>query len=87
VSGSPIASRICWIRSDLTFEMPPGGSPPRPLRPARADGLPVDVAPVAEALAQAQEGDVAVAVVRRLRQDGEDELVERRVVRARTGVP
>jgi len=24
LSGSPIVLRICWIRTDLTFEMPPG---------------------------------------------------------------
>ena len=40
-----------------------------------------DRLPRREAVAQAQEGDVAVAVVRRLREDGQDELAERVAVR------
>src|SRR3954447_38803 len=47
-----------------------------------ADGV-----PAAEALTQAQEGDVAVAVARRLREDGQDELVEPLPVRGRDGPP
>ena len=53
------------------------GSPPRPPRPARR----ARASQVGEALAQAQVGDVAVAVVRRLRQDGADELGDRMAVR------
>ena len=45
-----------------------------------ADGL-----PRSEPLAEAQVGDVAVAVVGRLAEDGEDQLVERRVVRGQGG--
>ena len=61
------------MRRDLTWRCRRAGSPPRPprrgaSRTASQDGKP---------LAQAQEGDVAVAVVRRLREDGQDELVER----------
>src|SRR3954454_8500070 len=41
--------------------------------------------PAAEAVAQAQERDVAVAVVGRLREDREDQLVERAPVRRRGG--
>ncbi len=40
-----------------------------------------DLGPAAEALAQAEEGHVAVAVVGRLREDGEDQLVEALTVR------
>jgi hypothetical protein len=43
--------------------------------------------PGAEALAQAQERDVAVAVVGRLGQDGEDQLVEAVAVRRRDRAP
>src|SRR6266487_2398452 len=56
--------------------------------PARPDGLldlphrrVADGPPRREALAQAQEGDVAVAVVGRLREHGEDELADRVLVR------
>ena len=42
-----------------------------------------DRLPRLEALAQPQERDVAVAVVGRLRQDGEDQLVDRPAVRRR----
>jgi hypothetical protein len=37
--------------------------------------------PAREAIPEAQEGDVAVAVARRLGEDGEDELLERPAVR------
>ena len=53
------------------------GWPPR--RPSR--GASRTALPGREALAQPQVGDVAVAVVGRLRQDGEDQLVERAAVR------
>ena len=49
-----------------------GGSPPRPPRAA-----PRAPRPAREAVAQAQERDVAVAVVRRLREHRQDQLVER----------
>ena len=45
------------------------------------DGRVAHRLPRREALAQALVGDVAVAVVRRLRQDGQDQLVERLLVR------
>ena len=67
------------MRADLTLEMPPG-------RIAASTSVERRVAhrgPAREARAQPQEGDVAVAVVRRLREDGEDQLVERPPVRRR----
>ena len=65
------------MRSDLTFEMPPG----RIASSTSSTRRVADRLPGREALAQAQVGDVAVAVVRRLRQDGEDELGDRVAVR------
>ena len=71
------------MRADLTFEMPPG----RIASSTSVDRRVADLLPGREALAQAQEGDVAVAVVGRLRQDGEHELGERVAVRRRDGTP
>ena len=83
-SGSPIARRIAWMRADLTFEMPPG----RIASSISSSGASRTASQLVEALAQAQERDVAVAVVRRLRQDGQHELGERVAVRRlRPGTP
>ena len=70
------------IRPDLTFEMPPG----RIASSISSTGA-SRTASQLEALAQAQEGDVAVAVVGRLGEHGEDELGERVAVRPITGMP
>ena len=70
---SVIAGRIDLIRADLTFEMPPG----RIASSICVDRRVADVLPAREALAQGQVGDVAVAVVGRLRQDGQDQLGDR----------
>ena len=78
-SSASSSRRISWMRADLTFEMPPGRIASSTSSIGRlADGL-----PAREALAQPQEGDVAVAVVRRLREHGEDQLVESVPVRRR----
>ena len=71
------------MRTDLTFEMPPG--PDRLL-----DLLHRRVAhrlPRVEAVAQAQEGDVAVAVVGRLRQHRQHQLADRVAVGLHHGDP
>ena len=74
-----IAARIALIRADLTLEIPPG--PDRLLD--RVDGRVAHGLPAAEALAQREERDVAVAIVGRLREDRQDQLVERPMVRLR----
>ena len=51
------------------------------------DGRVAHLPPRSEALAQPQVGDVAVAVVRRLGQDGEDQLVQRAPCGFATGGP
>ena len=76
----PIARRIAWIRIDLTCrEAARAGSPPRPPR----SGASLTASQPSEAPAQPQEGDVAVAVVGGLPEDGQDQLVERPLVRRR----
>ena len=65
------------MRADLTFEIPPG----RIASSTSSKRRVADRLPRGEALAQAQERDVAVAVVRRLRQDRQDELREPVAVR------
>ena len=67
------------MRADLTFEIPPG----RIAASTSAFGASRTSAQLAEPRAQAQEGDVAVAVVGRLAEHGEDQLVERLPVRRR----
>ena len=61
------------MRADLTFEMPPG----RIASSTSSFGASRTASQDGEALAQPHVGDVAVAVVGRLREDGEDQLVER----------
>ena len=80
-SGSPIARRIAWIRADFTFEMPPG----RIASSTSSSGASRTASQRREALAQAQVRDVAVAVVRGLRQDRQDELGDRVAVRRQRG--
>ena len=70
-SGSARRSPGCAATSGRAGRR--AGSPPRPPPRARRGRPPR----TGSALAQAQEGDVAVAVVRRLREDGQDELAER----------
>ena len=69
-------ARISWIRRDLTFDMPPGLIASSTSR----SGASATSCPAREARAQPRVGDVAVAVVRVLGQDRQDQLVERRVV-------
>ena len=74
-----IVSRIALIRTDLTFEIPPGRI---------ASSISVDASrhappPSREPLAQRQVGDVAIAVVGPLREDGQDQLGDRIAVRLR----
>jgi hypothetical protein len=83
LSGSPIARRICWIRTDLTFEMPPG----RIASSTSCAGASRTASQLAKRSRKAQEGDVAVAVVGALREHGEDQLVDRAAVRRRGGMP
>ena len=61
------------MRADLTFEMPPG----RIASSTSASGASRTCSHVGEALAQAQVGDVAVAVVGRLREHRQDQLGDR----------
>ena len=63
-----IARRIAWMRADLTFEMPPG----RIASSTSATRRVADRSQVGKRLAQPQVGDVAVAVVGRLREHGQD---------------
>ena len=60
------------MRTDLTFEIPPG----RIASSISSTGRVAHRLPRVEALAQAQEGDVAVAVVGRLREHGQHQLVD-----------
>ena len=68
------------MRADLTFEIPPGRIASSTSSAARRAPP-----PRREALAQAQEGDVAVAVVGGLRQHREDQLGDRVAVRGHQG--
>ena len=79
LGGSSSSRRIAWIRADLTFEMPPG----RIASSTSALGASRTAAQLPKRLRSAEEGDVAVAVVGRLREDGEDQLVEALPVRRR----
>ena len=74
-SGS--ASRISLMRRDFCTCRPPGWI----AASISSTGASRTAAQLGEALAQAQVGDVAVAVVRGLREDGQDELGERVAVR------
>ena len=67
------------MRADLTFEMPPG----RIASSTSSSGASRTAVQLGKRVAQAQERDVAVAVVRRLREHGQDQLVERLPVRRR----
>ena len=65
------------MRTDLTFEIPPG----RIASSTSSFGASRTASQLPKRVAQAQERDVAVAVVGRLREDGEDQLVEPVAVR------
>ena len=65
------------MRADLTFEIPPG----RIASSTSALGASRTAAQSANRSRSARIGDVAVAVVGRLREDGEDQLVEALPVR------
>ena len=67
--GSVSARRISWIRTDFWRCRPPGW-----IAASTSSSGASRTASQGEALAQAQVGDVAVAVVGRLREDGEDQL-------------
>ena len=71
-----IARRIDLIRADLTLEMPPG----RIASSISSTGASRTSSQRREPLAQRQIGDVPVAVVRRLRQHGQDQLGDRMAV-------
>ena len=71
------------MRTDLTFEMPPG----RIASSTSSTGASRTASQVSKRVAQAQVGDVAVAVVGRLREDGEDQLGDRVAVRRQSGTP
>ena len=76
------ARRIFWMTFDFVGARPPGriasstSSEGRRARPSQSGSA-----------RAAAVGDVAVAVVRVLRQDREDQLVDRRAVRLRAGLP
>ena len=63
--ASPIARRICWIRGPFCCAMPPG----RIASSTSVGGGVANGLPAREAIAQTSVGDVAVAVVRVLRED------------------
>ena len=71
--ASEIARRIAWMRADLTFEIPPG----RIASSTAGSGASRTCSQRRQALAQAQVGDVAVAVVGGLREDRQDQLGDR----------
>ena len=71
------------MRADLTFEMPPG----RIASSTAATGASRTGSQRREALAQAQVGDVAVAVVGRLRENRQHQLGDRAPCGPISGMP
>ena len=81
--ASPIARRIDLIRADLTFEIPPG----RIASSISSTGASRTASQVGKRSRSAEVGDVAVAVVGRLREHGQDQLGDRMAVGLRQRDP